>query len=256
MLDSFIAHSSLPVQKIIWAYEGTYNSSNPYWTVDDDMGMTWTHVKVPVDGDIDMNSFLIDGIWTSDDWRTSYQAGFLGKVGGWKDSGGSWSQASERLDVSVGYNYVSLRGVSSWGNEIKFRMWAYMKESDFNSHAPQSDTAQILASNFQKTTGMAQLNLVAEVERKMVDGEVWTYNHNLGFRPLVRVWNRYHAGEDSTAYQIATDFYVGDEPEGYRYLEPTFTVDDKRLSIHCDLPSDYGDSITYLVRLYNYDTTI
>lgn len=259
MLDSFITHSSMPVQKIIWAYEGTYNEDNPYWTEDDEfLGIRWTHVKIPIDGEIDMGSFLIDGIWTSDDWATSYPAGFDGKVGGWGYDDGSWSQMSEGLDVYVGNNYVSVRAFSDWDDEIKFRLWAYMKETDFDSNAPQSNTAQILANNFQKTTDMAQLNLVAEIEHEMTGGSTWTYNHNLGFRPLARVWYKAKLGEETSPYQIMTDFYVGDEPEGYRVFTPTFSINEKQFRIQLpEIPEEYGaDAYTYLVRLYNYDTTI
>lgn len=253
MLDSFIAHSSMPVQKIVWAYEGTYNEDNPYWVEED-----WTYIKIPFSDEIDAQSILVDGIWTSDNWATSYPANFYGKVGGWAEhSGGGYVQQTESLDVMVGYNYIAIRGLSDYGDEIKFRVWAYMKETDLNSDAPQPDTARVLADNFQKTTDLAQLNLVAEIEHEMTDGQTWTYFHNLGFRPLVRVWRKYHHVDyGETTYGTETQFYVGDEPEGYVYVAPTFHVDDSKITIHSDLPSEYGDAITYLVRIYNYDTTV
>lgn len=262
MLDSFIAHSSMPVQKIIWAYEGTYDENNPYWVdeYDEQVGIHWQHLKIPFDSTTDCRSVLLDGIWTSNDWASAYPISFEGDVGGFvyvpsSGGGGAWVQATEDFYAQIGAQYFSLYGRSSFGNTLKFRVWAYLKETDFDSIALQN-TASSLASNFQKTTDLAQLNLVAEIEHKMTSGETWTYNHNLGFRPLVRVWNKYHLGDAEGTYDIAHDFIIDSLEHSWTISAPTFHIDDSKIIIHSDFQPEFGDAITYLVRIYNYDTAV
>lgn len=250
MLDNFITHSSLPVQKIIWAYEGTYDASNPYYS--------YGQINIPIDTqNTDYKSILIDGIWTSDNWTTSYLLQSRGRVGT-RMVGGLYTLKQEYMNASVNSANIVLQNYTDYGDTMKFRVWAYLKESDSSSQALEYTSAE-LANSFQKTTSLAQLNLIDEIEQYVPNGTTWTYTHNLGFRPLVRVW-RATAQESggviyTTPYILATNFYPATNIQGFTPVggAPTLVVDSTKIQLKSD-DTTYSPPLDtqFLIRIYNY----
>lgn len=263
MLDNFITHSSMPVQKVVWAYEGTFEPSNPYWTEDIISGLTYTHLCVPFPESLDPMSLLLDGVWTIDDWQTSYPMNTLGRIGGMHDHGGGWSLKSEYGSASFWavdgtFSVVSLAGSSDYGGTIKFRVWAYLKESDWQSGTTEK-TSSTLAQIFQKNTNLAQLNLVAEVGKVLADGETWTYYHNLGFTPLVKFWARTPTDSRQTPYGIADETFSAGRIAyvvGMTSLQNDLKIDSQKIEITSHRLEYSEIPVDYLMRIYNYGTAL
>lgn len=262
-LDDFIIHSQYPVQKVVWAYEGTFEPSNPYWKEEIIGGLPYDHLCVPLPASLDLMSLLLDGVWTIDDWQTSYPMNTLGRIGGMANDGGGWSLKSEYGSASFWFEngtswVVSLVGGSDYGGTIRFRVWAYLKESDWQSGATEK-TSSTLAQIFQKNTNLAQLNMVAEVGKVLADGETWTYYHNLGFTPLVKFWARTPTDSRQTPYGIADETFTAGRISfvvGITSLANDLRIDSQKIEITSHRTEYSEIPVDYLMRIYNYGTAL
>lgn len=248
MLDNFITHSSLPMQKIVWAYEGDV-------TIDPLTASGTVHI--PLSTVNLLTPFLIDGIWTSDNWNSSYSINSAGKI----DNGGGGGVIAQpysenaRAILTVQINadstitrIIGFSAYSKFTNLVKYRLWLYLKESA-TSIDTVSHTASQLANSFQKTTNLAQLNMVDEISVTIHDGSDWTYTHNLGFRPLVKIWHAL----GGTPYTLATQFNPLSTAQSPISGEPTLIVDDTKIYIRADDNTySYHPDSDFVIRIYNY----
>lgn len=259
MLDNFITHSSMPVQKVVWAYEGTYDSSDPHWTEEDVGGLPYQHIKIPFANTLAPDSLLLDGIWTADDWQTAYTINTTGRVGGWFYDGGAWTLKTESLSAYLwDYTNISVHAYNDYGATMKFRVWAYLKESDWQSSTTDK-TADELASLFQKDTRLAQLNMIAEIEHEIPNRTTWTYYHNLGFRPLVRVWMTAPFSDSMVAFTLADEYFNGVDDDitiSQIVRNCTLKIDNEKIEIYSENPNSDTYNSTYLIRIYNYGASV
>lgn len=249
-LDDFIVHSHYPTDKIVWAYEAVVNSSNPYWDANDNLGLF-----IPVPLGLDPTKLLIDGVWTTNGWATSYPINCNGRVSGWYYDGFSYSPEYDRVDANI---YLPIQG--SWititqptlwvapdvtsGGTPEIRLWIYLEESDMDSYT-SNKTAEQLQHSLQKTTALAQLNMISENVITVPDGATSVINHNLGFRPFCKIWRNiggtWEKNNTGTVYDM-------DNP----YNLNKITIDDRKITIYAKDGYGDGESTTYLIRIYNY----
>ncbi len=256
-LNDFIIHSQYPVEKIVWMAEGNNDSSNPNW-----QAFSWGgYVFEPLEDTIDWQNFLIDGVWTNDGWATQYPIEALSKPMGYEDIGGSYSIKADwcgAFIVPKGFVYdtyttthpcVMIFGSQSDSSRrIEYRYWGYIQESDWSS-ATTAKTAETLAHSFQKDTRLAQLNMISENVMHLEDNETKVLNHNLGFRPMCKIWRRYQGNGWSRSLETKTV-----EP-ATSLIENQITIDENKITIFAHDGSQHLAQ-DFLVRIYNYDISI
>lgn len=261
-LDDFIIHSQYPVEKIVWTAEGVDNNTNPHWHETDWGGFVFE----PFPDELNVNSILIDGVWTNDDWQTSYRIAGNSKVMGYYETGGSYSLDFDWEDASPfpkgidfwGYilptNCMVLSGYSTGEQRtIKYRLWAYMAETDWDS-STTAKTAETLAYNLQKDTRLAQLNMISENILQVPLDQTRVLYHNLGFRPFCKIWCR-GASDDSASGWDASLYDVNTVPLSYDLIRNSITIDNEKITIttHDENEPDLRPPrYDFLIRIYNY----
>lgn len=249
-LDDFITHSQYPQEKIVWAYEGVVDNTNPYWDANWDYG-----IFVPVPDTLNADDILLDGVWTNDDWTTSYPIGTPSRVYGWYQDEQSFYQDYDEANASVvkpqpywvDYNAFYANCSSSANKTIQVRLWAYLISSDMASSVNWK-TSEQLARSLQKTTALAQLNMISENIIVVHDDETIILHHNLGFKPLCKIWEKWQSG--TWTISAPTFNIIADEPD----TNLNITITDTTIAIHAIDIYGEGNSRTFAVRLYNYAT--
>lgn len=257
-LDSFIVNSDYPAEKIVWTAEGTADSTNQYWA--DFFGGA---VLEPIPESLDWRNILIDGVWTNDDWETQYPINTNSRVMGYINTGqGSYTVEFDELDVYIfpkGVEVLSFRfeyqcamisARAYGGRTLKYRLWAYVMESDWNSYS-DTKTAETLASKLQLNTDLAQLNMISETVVSVPSGQTRTLHHNLGFRPYCKIWRKSDAivisGEDAwSKNELDTIF----DPSNTYYLNK-ITIDENNITIYAE-DAYNGYAQDFLIRIFNY----
>lgn len=257
LLDSFIVNSDYPADKIVWTAEGTADSSNPYW--EDVFGGV---VLEPIPDSLDWRTILIDGVWTNDNWETQYPINTNSRVMGYINNGsGSYTVEFDEVDIDImpkvqilsfrfEYQCAMISGRAYGGRTLKYRLWAYVMESDWNSYSDMK-TAETLASKLQLNTDLAQLNMISETVISVPSGQTRTLHHNLGFRPYCKIWRKSDAivlsGED--AWNINNLYTVFNPNNQYRLNK--ITIDEEKVTIYAE-DAYNGDDQNFLIRIYNY----
>lgn len=256
-LNNMIADSRYPVEKIVWADEGAIDSSNPHW------GQTLfgEGVVFPIPEGIDYQNILLDGVWTNNNWRSAYPINTSSPVLGWRldpeTSSYSWYADSTECSIQpqrLGSTslQIVISGASDSGQQLKYRVWAYLKEDATNNYTLDK-TSEQLAHSFQKNTSIAQLNIVSEIVLSVGDKQTITYQHNLGFRPFCKIWWRYESSEslilnswDRNAYQ---QLY---SPNSDSLSRDIITIDEHSIKIYAEDPWGEGQAKQFLVRIFSY----
>ena len=248
-LDDFITHSDYPMEKIIWAYEAIIDSNNEYWG--DALG---DGLYIPVPRTIKASNLLLDGVWTTDNWQTSYPINTNGRVFGWKEDDGTYYTSYDMVSAGVITNVYTITeptimvnaSVDSVGTP-KVRLFAYLTASDTTSTVEDS-TASQLAYSLQKNTELAQLNLLSENDIIVPANTDKIIYHGLGFRPFCTIWKRNNQGTWSKNTWIAS------VESGVEMVDSTITITEGQIKIHAyDIYGD-GDSQEFLIRIFNYAT--
>lgn len=263
-LDDFIIHSQYPVEKIVWTAEGAFDSSNPHWHEMPDWGDGT--VFEPFADSLDAKNVLIDGVWTNDDWRTSYRIASNSKVMGYYNTGGSYSLDYDWLDAipsPKGMNYFGYvlptncmafsGGSTSNSRTLKYRLWAYLIESDWESHSSDK-TAEVLSYSLQKDTRLAQLNLLSENVLQVPIDETKVLYHNLGFRPFCKIWRKGVYSNDGGAWQ-ASLWDTNTNEAGQSYIHNSIFIDSEKITITAhdeNEPESRPIRHDFLIRIYNY----
>lgn len=262
-LDDFIIHSQYPVEKTVWTAEGVNDQTNPHWHETDWGGLVFE----PFPDELNFNNILIDGVWTNDDWQTSYRIASNSKVMGYYETGGSYSLDYDWLDVSPfpkgvdvwGYvlptNCMAFFGGSSTGQRtLKYKVWAYMAESDWES-STTTKTAETLAYKLQKDTRLAQLNMVSESILQVPLDQTRVLYHNLGFRPFCKMWCRSIYADEGASGWGANLYDITGIPLSSSLIRNSITIDSEKITITAHdendpehLPLRYD----FLIRIYNY----
>lgn len=254
-LDSFITHSHYPQEKIIWAYEGEISPSNPYWR--DDIYILNEGLAIPVPENFVVENILVDGIWSIDDWATSYLIGTTSEIYGWEDEGGGVYHS--RYDSAYA-GVVNLRPPLSYtpyfyagaditsGAIAKIRFWAYLANSDTQSYTI-GQTASQLAHDLQKTTALAQMNLISENVLSIPDGSTEVLYHNLGFRPYCKIWRRQDLNWGYTEWGTDLSLKTGSPSSSDNNI---LVIDDTKIKITAEDPFHLGKTQDFLIRIYNY----
>lgn len=246
-INNFIFHSHYPQEKIVWAYEGVVDNTNPYWNPDWDYG-----IFVPIPASIKAENLLLDGVWSSDGWKTTYPLNGTSRVYGWYQDEYSWYQDFDKVDGSVVLDFYYIDYPSAYieadtvrGRKAEVRLWAYLVSSD-NQSSVNWKTSEQLNHTLQKTTSLAQMNLVSENILTIPDGETRVIAHNLNFVPFCKIWSRNARGgwhKLNTAVSI-----VNGEPENNEIVKIT----DKTVSIKAFDPYGMGEEREFVVRIYGY----
>lgn len=254
-VDSFIVSSEYPAEKIVWTAEGTCDSSNPHWK-----NVLSGYVFEPIDDSLAIESVLVDGVWSNDNWNTQYPINTNSRIQGYTQTGGSWTAdyddlsafvyagGSQIFSYTVPYNCVALNATSDSGNLIKYRLWAYVEESDWNTYSA-TKTAETLSHSLQLDTRLAHLNMISEQIMSVPSGQTKTFVHNLGFRPYCKMWTRvggYMAGNAWAKNDLHTIF----EPTNPYNLNK-ITIDTQNITIYAE-DAYGGDTQDFLIRIFNY----
>lgn len=256
-LNNMIVDSRYPVEKIVWADEGAIDNSNPHW------GQTLfgEGVVFPIPEGMDYQNILLDGIWTNNDWRSAYPMNTSSPILGWwqdpETSSYRWytdSAGCSIQPITLGSTSVQMvvSGEADSGQQLKYRVWAYLKEDATNNYTLDK-TSEQLAHSFQKNTSIAQLNIVSEIVLSVGDRQTITYQHNLGFRPFCKIWWRYETQGslllnpwDKNAYsQLHT-------PDPDSTSRDVITIDEHSIKIYAE--DSWGEAQTkqFLVRIFSY----
>lgn len=257
-LNDFIIHSQYPVEKIIWTAEGQNDSTNPNW-----QSFSWGgYVFEPFDDNIDYQNLLVDGVWTNDNWTTQYPIESNSKPMGYVDAGGSYILSLDFAGAWVvpkGFVYdtyttthpcVIITGTQSDSDRvIQYRYWAYLIESDWSSNTT-TKTAGSLAHSLQKNTNLAQLNMISENVLKLQDRETKVLYHNLGFRPLCKIWKKWGSANTwNKDLQTITDTTIGS------LIQNQITIDSEKITIYAQDDSQHQEQ-DFLIRIFNYDIAV
>lgn len=256
LLDSFIVNSDYPAEKIVWTAEGTYSSSNPYW-----VNILGGQVLEPISESLKWESILIDGVWTNDNWETQYPIGCNSRVMGYKETGsGSYSVEFDQLTAGVlpegvniltyitPYQSIAISGGSDSGATLKYRLWAYLMESD-RSSSTGNKTAETLSHSLQLDTRLAHLNMISEQIVEIPSGQTKTIYHRLGFRPFCKIWRRiggYISGDTWMRNNLMTVFDASNP-----YSLNKIAIDEEKITIYAE-DAYNGDRQDFLIRIFDY----
>lgn len=256
-LNNMIADSRYPVEKIVWADEGAIDSSNPHWGE----GMFGEGVIFQIPEGMNYQNILLDGIWTNNNWRSAYPINTNSPILGWKrdPDSDSYSPYSDSAGCSIqpkALGSTSLQivvsGTSDSGQQLKYRVWAYLTEDATNNYT-LNKTSEQLAHSFQKNTSVAQLNIISEIVLTVGDGQTITYQHNLGFRPFCKIWWRFESQGslllnpwDRNGYQQL------DTPNAVHNFDDKITIDEHSIKIYAKDPWGEGQRKQFLVRIFSY----
>ena len=257
LLDSFIVNSDYPADKIVWTAEGVADSTNQYW--EDVFGGM---VLEPIPDSLDWRTILIDGVWTNDDWETQYPINTNSRVMGYTETGqGSYTVQFDELYLDImpkvqvlsfmfEYQCAAISARVYGGRTLKYRLWAYVMESDWDSYS-ETRTAETLANKLQLNTDLAQLNMISETVVSIPNGQTRTLYHNLGFRPYCKIWRKSDAivlsGEDAWNINDLKTVFNPSNP----YNLNKITIDNEKVTIYAE-DTYYGDAQNFLIRIYNY----
>lgn len=245
-LNDFIIHSQYPLEKIVWTYETTADSSDPYWNAD------WRSLFIPIQDTIKAENFLVDGVWSMDNFQTTYPINTPSKVKGWYEENYSYYLDVDRVDVSTTIGFVGVIdspvvyvAPDLRSSSPKIRLWAYLVSSDMDSKT-DAKTAEDIHYKLIKNTNLAQLNMVSENYLVVpAEGEK-VINHNLGFRPFCRIWKK---NSQNGWYRVSINTsIIGDVPE----YEDIITTTSNAISIYNPDRYGLGESEEFIVRTYNY----
>lgn len=258
LLDSFIVNSDYPADKIVWTAEGVADSTNPYW-----QNVFGGVVLEPIPESLDWHTILVEGVWTSDNWETQYPINTNSRVMGYMNTGqGSYTVEFDEVDIDVlpkgvdilgfrtDYQCAMISGRTYQGRTAKYRLWAYVAESDWDSYS-ETKTAETLASKLQLNTDLAQLNMISETVVPVPSGQTKTIRHNLGFRPYCKIWHKSGGtglfGEDTwRRNDLSTVFNPDNE-----YNLNKITIDEEKITIYAE--DAYNGAVqNFLIRIYNY----
>lgn len=255
-IDSFIVNSNCPAEKIIWTAEGTLDSNNPYWR--QDIG---GRILIPIEQSIAVESFLIDGVWTNDNWRTQYPINTNSRIMGWRPmSGGGYSMdydvtyaevyptGAEFFQYTIPFQSVIVHGKSDSGRALKYRLWAYLMESDWESYS-STKTAETLSHSLQLDTRLAHLNMVSESILAVPNRQTVALYHNLGFRPYCKIWCRNGGYAIGNTWRKNNLFTVFDPSNQYALNK--ITIDSQKITIYAE-DAYSSDEQDFLIRIFNY----
>lgn len=251
--DSFITNSYYPVDKIVWTAEGVISSSNPYWS-----NILGGGVLEPIIDGIPSTHILVDGAWSNNNWSTQYPINTNGRVMGYIQSGGSyvadfdemnaevWEEGAQILSYTIPYQCVFISGRSPSNRTLKYRVWAYILESEWGDKS-DIKTAETLASKLQKNSSLPQLNMVAETIMTVPSDSTVTYTHNLGYRPYCKIWKR-DGGIIDNWYRNEADTVFGPSNP---YNLNKITIDTQNITIYAK-DAYNGNPQDFLIRIYNH----
>lgn len=257
-LNDFSIHSQYPVEKIIWTAEGRNDSTNPNWQ--QFVGYGYVFEFLP--DTINWQNVLVDGVWTNDGWATQYPIESNSKPTGYQDYGGSyginfdwvgsWVLAKDTtLDTfTTPHPSIVITGNQSENQKvIEYRFWAYLIESDWASNTTEK-TAETLSHSLQKNTNLAQLNMISENMVSVPDTQTRTIYHNLGFRPLCKIWCK-RGNLNSWSKNLNTITHS----DPFSLIQNKITIDNEKITIYAE---DGSEHLTqdFLVRIYNYDISV
>lgn len=180
--SNFLITSDYPTDKIVWMYEGTATTD-----VDGVFDIVIPH---------GLNAIpFCTGIWTIDDWATTYNTSTA------VHGGGQYYQRYSMLTSNS--TEVVLHGYCTYtdGNPIvsatvKYRIWGFFNEgTTLNIFA--DTTAGLSENKFVKDSRLGYPKLFMEGFADATH-QTQTVYHNLGFIPFVEIW--YELG--GTWYQL------------------------------------------------------
>ena len=245
-LSDFIIHSQFPLEKIVWTYETTVDSSDPYWNED------WRSLFIPIPDTFNPENLLVDGVWSMDDFRTTYPINTPSKVKGWYEEDYSYYLDVDKVDVSTSMGFLGLFDFpfiyvspDVRSSSPKVRLWAYLISSDMASKT-NARTAEDISYKLVKNTNLAQLNMISENQLIVPAKSESVIHHNLGFRPFCRIWKG-NAQNGWAKLSINTSI-VSDTPE----IEDIITITSDSISIYNNDRYGYGENEKFIVRIYNY----
>lgn len=254
-ISNFITHSHYPQEKIVWSYEGTIDNTNPYWR--DESWATFGGLFIPLPDGLDFESFLPDGVWSVDDWQTSYPVNTYGNIAKWEqdpDQPWMWSMTRDSAGISLLEPFLDIPEKTIFlGSEhdsphtAKIRAWAYLKSDDMASYTTQK-TAEQMAHNLQKTTSLAQMNLISENVMFVPPKETTTLYHNLGFKPYCKIWlaHQYWHYKEWQINSIPSQNINDYQPQ------TIVKVDENKISIYNEDADGFYGTQEFLVRIYGY----
>lgn len=211
-LENFLLNTSAPIDKIVWMDEGEWTSSS----------LETSKGYVLPTG---IDSFLFAmGEWTTDNWATSYPLGTSIGTGQWDEQAGSFTEKMIGTSLYSGLylnQYAVLLSVYADIPQvnIKYRVYGFIQESAWN--ATSSETAD-LSNKFNLDTRNNYPKLFAE---GMIDAtnSSQNYYHNLGYRPMLRVWSQMPSEQDDlviffgNSLDLSIDSQKITFPQGFNY---------------------------------------
>lgn len=211
-LENFLLNTNAPIDKIVWMHEGE-------WTATNDELMKSFDIPTGIDSIV-----FPMGEWTMDNWATSYPLGIDVGIGEWDEQMGSFTEKRVGTGFLLGgiiggVHEVYLTAYSAkTGVQIKFRAYGVIKESDWDA---ETSATAVISNPLSLDTRDNYPKLFAEGEADATNANVEVF-HNLGFRPMIRVWTQLPSSEgDVLFYPNSADIAIDSQkitlPQGFKY---------------------------------------
>ena len=192
-------NSDLPMDKVIWLYEGTVTADNyGSWNV------TIPHKLAAVP--------FVKGVWTKDNWSTTWMSN-------------ARHADHDYLDImcdvaSDGTNVYFYGSTTSTGATIKYKLWGvwneketYSTKADFTKNTSKNDF--ILNSDYN----YPQLVMEGYLEKGK------TVTHGLGFVPQCDIWSYEQISAQANGYKQYTDEFLSSSYGNVKLTDTTLSVD-------------------------------
>lgn len=169
---NFLITSEYPTDKIVWMYEGT--------TTTDSDGI----FDISIAHGLDAIPFCT-GIWTIDDWQTTYNTSTATHGGGQVYL--RFSMLTSNDSTVTMHGYCMQDSVTPIINAtVKYRLWGFFNEASTLNIFTDS-TADLSQNKFVKDSRLGYPKLFMEGFADATNHTVTIY-HNLGFVPFVEIW--------------------------------------------------------------------
>lgn len=181
---NFLLNTDYPIDKIVYLSEGEWTPTG----FDAETGqanagfMLETGILAP---------HMVGGEWTDDDWETSYPIGSARYTGEWYQRTPT-APIYEKYTNVLGFGYADNEAYISistaYSKTIKYRAYIFIPESYWDAIVQKTAS---LSSPLVLDTRNNYPKLVADGIVQLTANTPVTFYHNLGFKPLIRVWQSF-----------------------------------------------------------------
>lgn len=188
--NNFLLNTEYPIDKIVYMNEGSWTPTS----FDPETGMATGFQEYETG--INATNFVC-GEWSEDDFATSFPIGTL-------VNGGYYQQTPESLAYGVakgveaycGFGGLRIGCQNYASKTLRYRFYVLISEADWEAECEKTAG---LSNRLVLDTRENYPKLFEDRIIRLTEGQTFTVNHNLGFRPFVRAWAGWGEDDPKTA---------------------------------------------------------